>query len=331
MIRSASKGTIYALATLCCLLWAGAYVTGKIAISGPHGGDGFGPFRAAFFRFALAGLLLGGWHLWRSPRALRIERKDWPAFIRLAVLGMGLTYTFNYGGLALSTGTAAALIMATEPVWIAVLAVLFLHEKMTHARGAGIVSGLAGAVLVVLSTQKPDASGGSGGSGNLALLGNVLMVLSLLWEAGAVLTAKRLMEKYPPVVVLTLEFVIGALTLAPFALWETLQNPDPLHPHPAAWAAFWYLLVGCTLVAYTVWFQLLAVTDASDITVFIFLQPVVGTLIGVWWLHDPFGWRTFLGAVLVLVALLCIMRQNKSTVPSAAAESDFNDPAVFSP
>ena len=294
------------LAVLCCLLWSGAYVTGKIAVSGPHGDDGFGPFRAAFFRFTVAALALVGWHVWRSPRAFAtIDKSDVPAFLRVGVLGIGLTYTFNYSGLALSTGTAAALIMATAPVWIVVLAVLFLREKMTRARLLGIVAGLTGALIVVVSTQKP---GDGSAAGAAALWGNALMVLSLLWEAGAVLTAKRLMERYPPLLVLTLEFAVGTVCLAPFAWWEAAHS-GPLHPHLWAWASLTYLLIGCTLIAYVVWFGLLAVTDASDLTVFIFLQPVVGTLIGVFLLRDHFSTLTFFGAVLVLAALWCITRK----------------------
>ena len=304
--RALSPRTII-LAVVCCLLWSGAYVTGKIAVSGPHGNDGFGPFRAAFFRFGVAALLLVGWHLRRDKRTFsRIAKRDYPAFFRTGLLGIGLTYTFNYGGLALSTGTAAALIMATAPVWIAVLAVLFLREKMTRSRSFGIIAGLAGALIVVVSTQKPEAIGSAAGAS--ALWGNGLMVLSLLWEAGAVLTAKRLMERYPPLLVLTLEFAIGSVCLIPFAGWEAAHS-GPLHPHGWAWASFAYLLIGCTLIAYTVWFGLLAVADASDITVFIFLQPVVGTLIGVYLLHDPFSGVTLFGAALVLAALWGITRK----------------------
>lgn len=311
-----SKPTIYALATLCCLLWAGAYVTGKIAIGTPTQ-HAFGPFRVAFFRFALAGVLLLAWAGWRDPAGLRVARRDWPALGRVAFFGICLTYTFNYGGLALSTGTAAALIMATEPIWIALLAVLFLRERMTSARLAGIVLGLSGALLVVLSTQRPETAGTAAGRGVLG--GNALMVASLLWEAVAVLSVKRLTARYAGRTIATYEFLLGALLLAPFALWERVQH-GPISPSPAAWAAFAYLLIACTLVAYTLWFRLLEETDAAELSVFIFLQPVIGTLLGVFWLHDPFTALTALGAALVLAGVGCITRAGAkaTTLPEMA-------------
>jgi drug/metabolite transporter (DMT)-like permease len=313
--RPPSRSAVYAIATFCCLLWAGAYVTGKIAIGTPDA-PGFGPFRAAFFRFGLAGAVLALWGLWRDPSSLRVRRQDWPAFGRLALLGMCLTYTFNYTGLALSTGTAAALIMATEPVWIAILAVLFLRERLTLNRFLGIVFGLSGAVLVVLSTTKPDAAGSAASPAARVMLGNILMVLSLLWEAGAVLTVKQLTARYSGRTVVTYEFLLGAVMLAPFAAWEQAHS-GPLNPTLAAWGSFAYLVTGCTLVAYTLWFKLLETADASEVTVFIFLQPVVGTLLGVALFHDPFTRLTLVGALLVMAALAAIMRQGSRTAEGA--------------
>ncbi len=300
-----ARKTVYALAILCCLLWAGAYVTGKIAIGTPSA-PGFGPFRTAFFRFAVAGVLLGAWGLWRDPAGLRVRQKgDWWLFGRLALLGMGLTYTFNYVGLALSTGTAAALLMASEPVWVVVLAVVFLRERLTRTRLAGIVFGFCGALLVVLSTRQP-ATAGNVAESRAALLGNTLIVASLLFESAGVLTVKRLTARYNGRTIVTYEFLLGALLLAPFAVWERVAH-GPAASTPAAWAAFAYLLVACTLIAYVVWFRLLEVADASEITPFIFIQPVIGAILGVSVFGDPFRFLTAVGAILVLAAVWCIM------------------------
>lgn len=306
-MKSLSKGTVFTLAALCSLIWSGAYVTGKMAVGTPDA-PGFGPYRTAFFRFAVAGAILALWFLQRNPRALRIAREDWPAVFRLGLLGMCLTYVFNYVGLALSTGTAAALIMPTEPVWIALLAALFLKERLTRGRIFAIIAGLTGTILVVLSTRRPEdaASGKMDG----AMLGNLLIVFSLLFESAAVLTAKRLTERYRGPVLVTYEFLTGALMLAPFAVYETWRS-GPVASVGEAWGAFFYLLGPCTLFAYTMWFRLLEVADASEVTVFIFLQPVVGTLLGVLWKGDPFTTATLLGAMCVLTGMLGILRPSQ--------------------
>ncbi|MBC8142650.1 MAG: DMT family transporter [Armatimonadetes bacterium] len=286
------------LALLCMLLWSGAYVTGKIAIGTPDA-PGFMPFRLAFFRFAVAGVLLFAWRFWHNRESLRIRREDYGAFFRIGLLGMCLTYVFNYGGLALSSGTAASLIMASEPVWIAVLAVIFLRERATVPRIVGIVLGLGGATLVVLSAKN---SPNAGSGGQTALLGNALMVLSLLFEAGSVLTVKGLTKRYTGGVIVTYQFLIGALLLAPVAAWETMER-GTLHPTGGAWGAFAYLLVACTLIAYPLWFRLLETTDASDLTLFIFLQPVIGAVFGVAILHEPFTAGAAIGAMMVLLGV----------------------------
>jgi drug/metabolite transporter (DMT)-like permease len=310
---SVSKTLIYGIAIFANLLWAGAYVTGKIAI-GTDGSAGFGPFRAAFFRFAAAGAVLALWGLVRAPESLRVRREDLPRFGRLALLGMCLTYVFNYTGLALTTGTSAALIMATEPVWIAVLAVLVLRERLTPTRGLGVLLGLGGALLVIVSTTQPVNGADGSAAASAAMLGNALIAASLLWEASAVLTVKRLVARYPGPVIVTYEFLLGSLLLAPFAAWETAAR-GPIAPSPAAWGAFLYLLGPCTLFGYTVWFKLLEVADASELSVFIFLQPVAGTLMGVFLFRDPFTAVTALGAALVLAGVGGITRAGAAAKP----------------
>jgi drug/metabolite transporter (DMT)-like permease len=301
---------VYGAAALCCLLWSGAYVTGKVCIGTPDA-PGLGPFRAAFLRFALAGVLLAAWGFWRDPASMRIQRADWGALGRLALLGMCLTYVFNYAGIGLSSGTAAALIMATAPVFVVLISVVFGGEKLTRRRAFGCAAGLTGALLVVTTTQKAGAAT----SGANPLLGNVLIVLSLLWESSAVLTVKHLTRRYKGRAVVTYEFLLGSVLLAPFALWEQVTAPH-VAPTPAAWAAFAYLVVGCTLVAYTLWFRLMEVADASEIVLFIFMQPVIGTLLGVLVEHTALTWRTGVGALLVFVGVAGLaLRPRRGRLP----------------
>ena len=300
-----------ALAALCCVIWSGAYVAGKIAIGTPNE-PGFGPYGTSFLRFSLCGILLFLYRRGRYPETMQIARSDWPTLTLQALLSVCLTYAFNYAGLALSNGTAAALIMPSEPVWIAILAVIFLKERLTRPRIIGIVCGLIGTILVVLSTQKPPTMHGTNESGNAALLGNLLMVFSLLFEASGVLIAKRLMRRYRGPSLLTYVFLIGSVMLFPFAAYESLHNGFP-HPSPAALWAFLYLLGPCALFAYTLWYRLLETTDASELTIFIFLQPVLGAILGVLWKGDPFNAITFLGATFVLAGMAALLGVRQHT------------------
>lgn len=295
-------------AVLCALLWSGAFVSGKFAI-GSVDAPGFGPFRLAFFRFAVAGGVLALWALWRDPASLRVRREDYGLFARLALLGMGLTYVLNYAGLALSSGTAATLITASGPVWVTLLAALFLKERMTVPRVFGTGFGLAGTLLVVWSTQKSGSGGGSN-----PLLGNVLMLLSLLFEAGAFLTVKQLTARYSGYAIVTVEFLVGSLLLAPFAAYETWAS-GPLHLTASAWGGYAYLLTACTLIAYPLWFRLLETADASDVTPFLFLQPVAGIVISIVLLHEPFTPFMAAGAFLVLLGAGNLAASGKKNSP----------------
>ena len=69
------------------------------------------------------------------------------------------------------------------------------------------------------------------------------------------------------------------------------------------WLSVAYLVLPCTVLAYTIWFMILDKRNAGEMSVFLFIQPVVGTLLGVWLLHDPLTAFKIVGAALVLLGI----------------------------
>ena len=112
---------------------------------------------------------------------------------------------------------------------------------------------------------------------------------------------------------MTYQMTSGAIALAPFAVWELTRRA--LHGHALAMppaSALWsllYLVLPCTVFAYTVWFTVLDKREAGEMSVFLFVQPVAGALLGVTFLHDPVTAYTVVGALLVLAALVLINRR----------------------
>ena len=253
------------LAAFCNVLWAGAYISGKYLIGTPAS-PGFGPMRAAFLRFAISGAVLWLYLRATKPERLVVQRADYVPMAFIGIFGITLTYLLNYAGLARSAATAAALILSTEPVWVILLAVLFLRERMTLAKAAGIVLGLGGAFLVVLSTGSTTEA-----SAKTALIGNALIVASLLVESCGILVIKRLASRYSGFTITVWQFLIGSACLLPFAVGEHLRVGWQT-PSPAAWLALGYLVIACTITAYTLWFVLLEKADASRLSIFLFLQ-----------------------------------------------------------
>jgi drug/metabolite transporter (DMT)-like permease len=278
-------------------LWGGSSLAAKSALSAVP------PFTLAFVRFSLSAVLL--YTLAGVLRIdLRVARRDWGLFWAIGALGLALTYLLVYVGLARTTAADSALIHAAEPVFLAVLSVVFLRERMGRPKVLGVVVGFVG-VLLVVAREGFRLSGGT--------IGDLLIALGLVCESLAIIVSKRLIARYPPLTVLTYQMLTGAVILAPCAAWEGARHgwqlPVGLWSGPVLLSLL-YLILLCTVLAYTVWYGLLDTYAASDLSVFLFVQPIVGAALGVLFQHDPLTPTTIAGAVLVLLALGLLHRSS---------------------
>ncbi len=235
-----------------------------------------------------------------------MARRDWGRFWAMGVRGLAATYLLSYAGIRQTTASEAALIIATEPVFLTLLSFFFWHESMSRAKVGGIVAGLAGVYLIVSNGWAPGHLSG-------AIVGDLLIALGLVFESSSSIVGKDLVARYPTISVITYQMTSGSIALAPFALYELSRAaqagyPLALPPLPV-WLSLAYLVLPCTVLAYTVWFMILDKRQAGEMSVFLFIQPVVGTLLGVWLLHDTLTPFKIGGALLVLLGIGLIGRR----------------------
>ncbi len=290
------------------LLWAGSSLAAKIAL------HSIPPMTLAFARFALAALLMYGLAL-ALKIDLRVARRDWGLFWAMGILGLALTYLLQYLGLRLTTVSNAALLHATETVFLSLLALLFLREAMSKVKIAGILVGLAGVYLIIANGWKPPEFSG-------LTQGNLLIILALAFEAASSIVGKGLVARYPIHSVVTYQMLSGAVALAPFSVYELTRMVSqghalPLPPAPALWGLA-YLILPCTVFGYMVWFTVLDTREAGEMSVFLFIQPVAGAFLGAYFLGDHITAFTVIGAVLVLLAVGLVNRRPSPPQPSPA-------------
>ncbi len=287
------------------LLWAGSSLAAKIAL------HSISPMTLAFVRFSVAALLMYGIALWRRVD-LRVAKRDWGVFWAMGILGLALTYLLAYQGLRLTTASNFALLHATETVFLSVLAFFFLGEALPRTKLLGISLGLAGVYLII-------ANGLTIQSFSSSAQGNLLIALALAFEASSSIVGKNLLARYPPLSVVTYQMLSGAVALAPFSAFELthqIASGHPLTLPPAS--AFWsllYLIIPCTVLGYLVWFSILDKADASEMSVFLFIQPVAGALLGSYFLGDKITIFTVCGAALVLLAVGLVNRHPPQPEP----------------
>jgi drug/metabolite transporter (DMT)-like permease len=275
------------------------------------------PVEIAFFRFTLAALFLLAINFWRKPQA--VEKKDYVRLAAGGAVGIPLYFIFENNGINLTTAGMASMIIATIPVLNALAGVLFLKERSTPRRWAGVFLSFLGVYLIVsFGLNLP-------GGGSDTLRGNMLMLLAAFtWVAFTRINAP-LLKKYDSPTVNLYQISIGATLLALLAL------PGGVNVQAFSWQvviSLLYLGLFCSALAYFFYMYALKNLGATPVTTFINLIPVFGVLGGVLFLGEVVMPGQILGGGVVIlgVTLVTLPQGHKpqtlpASLPAATGEN----------
>jgi drug/metabolite transporter (DMT)-like permease len=230
----------------------------------------FGPVALAFVRVAGAALLLVPLML------LKRQSGAWRTH-GLAIAGVGIVNSalpfLLYAVAALALTTALLSVFnATVPIWGALIAWLWLKDKLSASRWLGLAIGVAG--VVGLGWGKADVAAGEHGV-SAAIGVAACLAATALYGLGANVS-RRWLQGVPPLAVAAGSQAAATLALVvPAALWWPAVNPGA-----TAWAAAIALSVLCTGLAYVLFFRLIARTGAATATSVTFLIPAFALLWG---------------------------------------------------
>ena len=255
------------------------------------GAGEFGPAALAFLRCAGAALCLLPLLQARGEPALL--RRHWRALLVVGVLNSALPFlAYGYAALAITAGLSS-IFNATTPLWGAVIAWLWLRERLAPWRALGLAIGFAGVLGLGWDSAsfKADAAGASSGGAVLACL-----AATLLYGVSANYTRRRL-AGVAPLAVAAGSQLAAALVLAPLAGWRWPAQT----PSTTAWIAVVLLAVVCTGLAYLLYFRLIANVGAPKALAVTFLIPAFALLWGALFLAEPVTPALLLGCAVILL------------------------------
>lgn len=243
--------------------------------------------RASAALVILAGIALIGRH--RLPRG-----RDFWYLGGCALLGVTLNQILFLEGLSRTTPAHSALICSQIPLFTLVAAVVARHERLTAAKGAALVCGMVG-VLVLLEVDRFDLDARH-------VVGDLLTLANAVCYGLYVVLTGRVMARHDPIGATMVVFLFGAAGIAVYGAPDLMRAPlGGLTTVDLAGMA--YSVIAATVVAYALNLYALKHTHASRVALFIFLQPVVATLLSVAVLGEPVTWRLLVAGVLVLASL----------------------------
>ncbi|NVM91645.1 drug/metabolite exporter YedA [Variovorax sp. SG517] len=277
------------------VVWGSTYLAIKYALIS------FPPFLQMGSRFLFAGVLLAAWMRWRGAPWPSLAQWRNALIVGALMLGGGMGGT-AYAEVSIGSGLVVAFI-AVIPLLIALLNLIW-GVKPSKLEAAGIALGLVG---VLMLTQ---GSGFRSSPEGLV----AICIATACWSLGSVLS-QRSLPLAPGAMGFASEMLCGGVVLMGMAAvsGETMSWP----PQPMALAAWAYLVVFGSLIAFNAYMVLLARAPAALAASYTFVNPVIAMLLGVWIANEAvtrFEWYAVV-VVLAGVLLMLFKRRDGATRP----------------
>lgn len=266
--------------------WSGIFLLNRFVL------ESVPPLTAVFLRLGLAApLLIAAVHIQgdRLPRTPAV----WAGFALMGFLNNAFPFTvFVWAQQSIASGLAA-IVNATTPFFTVLLAhALTTDEKMSAAKIAGVLLGLAGVAVLI----GPGAFAGL----DRAVVAELVCLLAPISYAFAGLWGRRFRALSPTVAAAGM-VTSSALMVAPLALWQ--DRPWTLSPSAFSLAAVAAQAAVGTALAYWLYFRILKTAGATNLLLVTLLMPPAALALGALFAAERFGWSAFAGLALIFVGL----------------------------
>jgi len=248
------------------LLYAGTFTIAKLAMP-----LYIKPFAFILMRVSVAMVCIYFFHRHFVKGVIKDKSDLWPLFVS-AVFGVAGNMLLFFKGLSITSPINASILMLNTPIFVLVFAAIILKEKLSVNKVLGIFIAALGALLLM--------SGGNFHFNQETVWGDVFVTLNAIIYAFYLVYAKQLMVKYHPLTVTLYAFFFGFFLVLPFGLNQALEI-DFANLPLNIWGAIAFVTIGATFLTYVLNAYALKHASSSLVGSYIYLQPVLATLIAV--------------------------------------------------
>jgi len=299
------RGRALAVYVFLCAIWGSTWLVIKIGL------QYLPPLRFAGFRMALACLLLAPFAFRRGVRRPGARET---AFVALAgFLQIGVAYALIFVAQQWIESGLSALLFATFPLWVGLLAHYFLpNEPLTVRTLAAAALGLAGVALI----EGPTALRAFGAEPGGLIRGGALVFSSAIVAAVANIIVKKHLGRVEPVRNVWAQTLVGSAFL--LAMAGILERGAPARWTPQAVAALAYLTVFGTALTFVGLFWLIKRVPVSIIGTIPLVDTLIAVVLGAIVLGEKLPARTLAGGALILTGVFLTARGSRSEAAAGA-------------
>ena len=263
-------------------------------------GLGFTSIQVACLRLTMAGVIFALILLIKDPKGFKIKPKDIPLFLALGLVSILFFTCCYFTAIRLMTMSTAAILLYTSPIWVMILAIIFLKEKITLNKIIALVLAFIGCVLV------------SGFGGKISVVGILVGLGSGLGYGLYSIFGTFALRKYSPYTVTTYTFLIaglGSIFVAnPADLADKISKTESL---PGLLGFVLLTSVVTAVIPFLLYTLGLNKTSAGKAAVLATVEPAAATLFGFFVMGETLGPVAICGILLVFAAIIVLSIQRK--------------------
>ena len=283
-------------ATFAVIVWGGSFIATKIAL------QDVSPATIVWVRFAMGVVILGAAVAARKQFSFP-NRSEWGYFALLGFLGIAFHQWLQSNGLITSEASTTAWIVASTPIFMALLGWLILKEGLNLPKTGGILLAALGVLLVVSDGDLSAVSIGEFGAPGDALI----LISSVNWAVFSILS-RRGLRKYPAAGMMLWVMLFGWL-FSSALFFVKAGLPELAQLTVNGWLAVAFLGIFCSGLAYMAWYDALQALPAAQTGAFLYIEPLVTIIVAAVVLAEPITGASLFGGGIILFGVYVVNRE----------------------
>lgn len=274
-----------AMFIILCFLWGSTWMFIKIGL------NDFPPLLFAGVRFLAATLVMWLILLWKKERLVW----DWRALSPNVVFGVlnAVGFGLVFWGEQYLSSSLTAVINSMSPFFSVILARFLVGEMLSWPKAAGLAIGFSGIILIFGADLQPLVS--------RRMWGELAVLVAAVSYALAGVHLKKHHEAMKPIPAVTVQ--MGATAAVLLLVGIPLEAGSPITVSLAGTVSFLYLVLFGSVAAFLIYYYLVQNLRISQVAYVSMITPVIASLNGVFWLHEPLRWQLVVGFGLVITGM----------------------------